>query len=170
MKKYRINDVIKDHDRMVKFMNNQEKYETYKSIHGNLKKAINSGFYYEAIFLEYAILEDRLASVLKYADIPYSQKDGRDVSISTKLNRIENRTELSDKFYKDRFTTELLNRARAWLDERNDLIHHLAKLPYSNDRVKNVAIEGRELVDLIKNRSASVIRRLKARNNMSSHN
>ena len=48
---------------------NTQKYETYKSINESLSKALKYGFYYEAIFLEYAIVEDRLASVLKYAGI-----------------------------------------------------------------------------------------------------
>ena len=50
---------------------NTQKYETYKSIHESLSKALKYGFYYEAIFLEYAVIEDRLASVLKYAGILY---------------------------------------------------------------------------------------------------
>jgi hypothetical protein len=76
---------------------NTQKYETYKSIHESLSKALKYGFYYEAIFLEYAVVEDRLASVLKYAGIPYIDKNGQDVSISKKLNLIESRKELSDK-------------------------------------------------------------------------
>ena len=80
---------------------NTQKYETYKSIHESLSKALKYGFYYEAIFLEYAIVEDRLASVLKYAGIPYIDKNGQDVSISKKLNLIESRKELLDKFYRD---------------------------------------------------------------------
>lgn len=67
---------------------NVQKYEIYKSIHESLSKSLKYGFYYEAIFLEYAILEDRLASVLKYAEIPYIDKNGQDVSISKKLNLI----------------------------------------------------------------------------------
>ncbi len=35
---------------------NMQKYEIYKTMHGKLKRALNAGFYYEAIFLEYAIL------------------------------------------------------------------------------------------------------------------
>ena len=54
---------------------NTQKYETYKSIHESLSKALKYGFYYEAIFLEYAVIEDRLASVLKYAGILYIDKN-----------------------------------------------------------------------------------------------
>ena len=140
---------------------NAQKYETYKSIHESLSKALKCGFYYEAIFLEYAIVEDRLASVLKYAGIPYIDKNGQDVSISKKLNLIESRKELSDKFYRDRLTKELIQECRDWIKERNDLIHHMANLPYDSELVQKVAVEGNELVKKVKNKSVSVINRLK---------
>ena len=140
---------------------NAQKYETYKLIHESLSKALKYGFYYEAIFLEYAVMEELLASVLKYAGIPYIDKNGQDVSISKKLNLIESRKELSDKFYQERLTKELVQECRVWIKERTDLIHHMANLPYDSELVQKVAVEGNELVKKIKNKSASVINRLK---------
>ena len=140
---------------------NVQKYETYKSMHESLSKALKNEFYYEAIFIEYAILEDRLASVLKYAEIPFTDKNGQDVSIKVKLNRIESRKELSDKFYKDRLTSALIQECRTWTDERNNLIHHMANLPYDSEKVRQIAIDGNELVRQVKNKTASVINRLK---------
>lgn len=140
---------------------NTQKYEIYKSIHESLSKALKYGFYYEAIFLEYAVIDDRLASVLKYAGIPYIDKNGQDVSVSKKLDLIESRKELSDKFYRDRLTKELIQECRDWIKERNDLIHHIANLSYDSELVHKVAVEGNELVKKIKNKSASVINRLK---------
>lgn len=105
---------------------NTQKYEIYKSIHESLSKALRYGSYYEAIFLEYAVVKDCLVSVLKYAGIPYIDKNGQDVSISKKLNLIESRKELSDKFYWNRLTKELIQECRDWIKERNDLIHHMA--------------------------------------------
>ena len=49
--------------------NNQEKYKTYKEIMGRLSKAIRAGFYYEAILIEYALIEDRLISYLYHMGI-----------------------------------------------------------------------------------------------------
>lgn len=140
---------------------NVQKYEIYKSIHESLSKSLKYGFYYEAIFLEYAILEDRLAAVLKYAEIPYMDKNGHDVSISKKLNLIETRKELAEKFYKDRLTPELILECRTWIDMRNQLIHHMENLPYDNEQVQKVAVEGNELVRKVKNKTASVVNRLK---------
>lgn len=48
---------------------NQEKYKTYKEIMGCLSKAIKAEFYYEAILIEYALIEDRLASYLYHMGI-----------------------------------------------------------------------------------------------------
>lgn len=140
---------------------NTQKYETYKSIHESLSKALRNEFYYEAIFLEYAILEDRLVSVLKYAGIPYTYKNGRDISITDKLKKIESQEELSNKFCRDRLTKELIQECRDWTEERNDLIHHLANLPYDSELVKKVAVEGNDLVKKVKNKTASVITYLK---------
>ena len=139
---------------------NMQKYESYKAMHENLSKAMRNEFYYQAIFIEYAILEDRLSSVLKYASVSYTNRDGKDISISKKINKIRNREEFSNKFYKDRFTEELLDELLKWITERNDFIHHLAKLPYDSESVKKTAEKGYELVMLVQKRSASVIRHL----------
>ena len=115
-------------------------------MHESLSKALKNEFYYEAIFIEYAILEDRLASVLKYAEIPYTDKSGQDIGIKTKLNRL---------------TPALIQECRTWTDERNSLIHHMANLPYDSEKIRQIAIDGNELVRQVKNKTASVISRLK---------
>ena len=141
---------------------NIQKYEAYRSMHEDLKKAMSAGFYFQAIFIEYAILEDRLASVLKYANVPYLTKSGRDVFISEKIKRIENRPELSSSFVKKRLSPELLDSLNNWLSDRNDLIHHLASTPYDSERVRLVAEKGAEICRQIKNKTDSVIRHYKS--------
>ena len=59
-------------------MNNQIKYDTYAKLSVDLRKALHSGFYFQAVFIEYAMFEDRLTSLLKHAGIPYKQKNGYD--------------------------------------------------------------------------------------------
>ena len=142
-------------------MKNMEKYEIYKKMHEDLTKAMKNGFYYEAIFIEYAILEDRFRSVLYYANINYIDKKGNDISIKSKLNKIESRKELSSSFYKKRLSIDLLNRTRSWIDNRNDLIHHLANITYDSDKVESIAVEGYEIVKIVKNKTSSVINHLK---------
>lgn len=98
--------------------------------------------------------------MLKHADIPYTQRSGKDIPISQKILKIKNCIELSGKFYKDRLTDELLDELVRWLGERNELIHHLAKLPYDSESVKHTAETGYELVMTVQKKSASVIRHL----------
>lgn len=140
---------------------NYTKQSTYASIHAALTKAIRYEFYYEAIFLEYAILEDRFISVLKAAGIDYHRADGRDVPISKKISLINGRKELSDKFYKKRLTPELMKQCESWIDTRNDLIHHLANAPYDDERVKQLALEGNDLVRVVENKVKSCVTHLK---------
>lgn len=115
---------------------NYTKQSTYASIHAALTKAIKYEFYYEAIFLEYAVLEDRFISVLKAAGIGYTRADGREVDISKKINLINSRKELADKFYKKRLSPEFMKRCDDWVKTRNKLIHHLAGEGCDNEAVK----------------------------------
>ena len=46
--------------------NNYEKYLTYRDQMGRYKKAVKSGFYFEALLIDYAMLEDRLLTFLYY--------------------------------------------------------------------------------------------------------
>lgn len=46
---------------------NQQKYENYRVQSRRLVSALRSGFYLEAVFIEYAIIEDRLESALTHA-------------------------------------------------------------------------------------------------------
>ena len=60
---------------MAEQITNMEKYENYREQMGRLKKAIGSGFFLEAIFIEYAVMEDRLTSVLIHAGHWIAQPD-----------------------------------------------------------------------------------------------
>ena len=137
------------------------KYEAYRHMYEDLKKALIAGFYYQAIFIEYAILEDRLTSVLKNAGIPYLTKSGRDVNISEKINRIEGRPELATAFVQKHLSSELVDSLKSWLQDRNDLIHHLASIPYDDERVRTTAEKGAEICRQIKNATDAVNRHIK---------
>lgn len=135
---------------------NMMKYETYKTMNENLTRAMKSGFFYEAIFIEYAILEDRLTSLLKYAGISYLDKKGNDISISQKIKKAEICNPFAVKYVRDRITPELLDQVRMWSKKRNDLIHHLAAIPYDHESVQLLAEEGSALVKLLAGKVKSV--------------
>ena len=54
-------------------MTNYEKRDRYAELNETLRKALEQEFYYEAIFIEHAILEDRVISLFKHAnlDMPF---------------------------------------------------------------------------------------------------
>lgn len=52
----------------------QEKYETYRNEMGRLKGALQQGFYFEAMSIEYALLEDRLRSFVYHAGLLQNRK------------------------------------------------------------------------------------------------
>lgn len=52
---------------MEQITDNMQKYANYKEQMGRLSKALTQGFFLEAIFIEYAILEDRLESILRHS-------------------------------------------------------------------------------------------------------
>ena len=71
------------------FMNkNFDKYDAYKAMKENLRKAMKQGFYYQAIFIEYAIIEDRTLSALKHAGVKYQDNKGHDFKLAEKIRRM----------------------------------------------------------------------------------
>ena len=70
----------------------QEKYYNYKEQFERLNKALKNEFYLEAIFIEYAILEDRTESVLRHAGLWEAYMKGKKMAnIGTKLTFIKNK-------------------------------------------------------------------------------
>ena len=47
---------------------NLQKYENYKEQFKRLNRALTNGFNLEALFIEYAIMEDRTESILRHAE------------------------------------------------------------------------------------------------------
>ena len=77
-------------------MNNKDKNKIYSDLMSKLKKSMSNEFYYEAIFIEFAILEDRTSSLLKHAnkeydDLTLNKKYGKlKVCLSLKINIVRN--------------------------------------------------------------------------------
>ena len=136
----------------------QLKYENYREQFKRLNKALANGFNLEAMFIEYAIMEDRTESVLRHADLwdaYIKSRNGRDPNIDSKIKyikkRAENRKDLLHKYFSD----NLLDRILEWKDERNRLIHALLKQELEHNEVSKLAEQGNVLVKLLRNRSSS---------------
>ena len=83
-------------------INNDQKYLNYKEQFKRLDKALKYGFNLEAVFIEYAILEDRAEAVLRYEGNEIHTKERQFVSIDRKLKKIKDIASLSMRFFRGR--------------------------------------------------------------------
>ena len=122
----------------------------------NLSKAMRAEFYYQAIFIEYAIIEDRCTSVLKHAGVKHLDNKGHEIKLADKLRKMERNQMFLVPYVKKRITNELVERIRKWKRNRDQLIHALAKIPYDHESVKEIAAEGQKIVQILSNKVKSV--------------
>ena len=145
---------------------NMIKYYNYKEQSIRLKKAINHEFYLEALFIEYAIFEDRVQSILSYNHNEIISD--RFVSIDRKLRKIKKLAEENNAIIHRYFNDGVIDEILAWKEERNTLIHALMKQTLTKQELVNHALKGNELVKKICNKSTKykkAIERLKEKVN-----
>lgn len=132
----------------------QQKYLNYKEQFSRLKRALDNEFYLEAIFIEYAILEDRTQSVLEHGGHwnACKRKCGKKPGIHAKLNFIQNLAKDPANSLHKYFSDDLAEQLLAWKDKRNPLIHALLKQKLGPDDLKNVATEGNDLIRALRTR------------------
>ena len=144
-------------------IDNQQKYENYKEQFKRLNKALVNGFNLEAMFIEYAIMEDRTESILRHAgywDAYLKKRGNRDATINSKISCIQGKVNADDKLLRKYFSDDLLDRILAWKEERNRLIHALLKQQFEHDEIRELATKGNELVKALRSRSSSYNRAL----------
>ena len=143
---------------------NEEKFNNYKEQMVRLKKALKSQFYLEAIFIEYAILEDRADAILRYENNSIKEKDGHPASLSKKLNKILNiaKTEksLANKYIQQETILEILE----WKNQRNALIHALMKSKLTTEEIYCIVKRGEELMKEFNNMATSYKRAVERKN------
>lgn len=137
---------------------NQLKYENYKEQFKRLNRALASGFNLEAIFIEYAILEDRTESILRHADqwdAYIKSRKGREINIGSKIKYLQKRAENKKDILHKYFSDDLLAHILDWKDERNRLIHALIKQQLAHNEVSDLAAHGNELVKALRTRAGN---------------
>lgn len=136
---------------------NMEKYGNYKEQMGRLKKAMDNHFLLEALFIEYAIMEDRCESLLRHSGVFKPEKHD---TINKKLNRIaelvRNKKSLIRKYISD----ESIEEIKAWKDERNRLIHALMKQSLTSEELEQIAAQGQQIVKTLCSKTTSYKRAL----------
>ncbi len=138
---------------------NQLKYENYREQFKRLNSALHSGFHLEAMFIEYAILEDRTESILRHAGKweAYLKKRGKnEPTLNSKIIYIQKQMEANRKDLLHRyFSDNLLDRILAWKEDRNRLIHALVKQHLEHNEIRTLAEQGKRLVDEPRKRSGN---------------
>jgi len=137
---------------------NQLKYENYKEQFRRLNKALANGFNLEAMFIAYAIMEDRTESVLRHADLweaYVKSRKGREPTINSKVQFIRKHAENKKDPLHKYFSDDLLDQILLWKDERNRLIHALLKQQLAHNEICELAMQGNELVKTLRSKSSS---------------
>ena len=130
---------------------NMQKYVNYKEQFKRLNGALKNHFYLEALFIEFAIMEDRSESILSYESNDIKSKDF--VSIDRKLKKIkkiaEEKGSLANRYFSDLFIDDVL----AWKEKRNQMIHALMKQSLTTEMLETLALQGKEMARELCNRS-----------------
>lgn len=137
-------------------MTNLEKRDKYAQLMKKLEDATNNEYYYEAIFIEYAIFEERTRAIFEHAKVPYKNKNDREYSIDKKLKSIKTNKHFQDEYIKKHITEELIDKIIEWKNQRNDLMHDIIKSNYDNEEVKNLSLQGECLAKKINSKSQLV--------------
>ena len=136
-------------------LENVQKYENYREQFIRLDKALKAGFNLEAIFIEYAILEDRASSILRYENNSIKPRGNRPPSIDAKLRKIKaiarEKKSLPNKYFQDEFIDQIVG----WKEERNRMIHALLGQVLTTEELVSLAEEGKKLARELSNKAGN---------------
>ena len=138
-----------------------QKHENYKVQMNRLKKAIDAKFYLEAVFIEYAIIEDRFDSAICHSGVI---NDGKFASLNAKLNKMANIAREKKSLACKYFNQEIFERVKLWKDERNRIIHALMKQSLTTEKLRVLAEEGQAIVKHLCSITTSYNRKLTNQN------
>ena len=137
---------------MEQIRTNMEKYDNYQLQMTRLKKALKEGFWLEAIFIEYAVMEDRLESVLRHGG-KWKPDAKRIPSITQKINLVSTMARQAPA--KKYFSPELLEEILVWKNQRNPLIHALLRQKMAESELEAIAQQGNLLATQLCSKATS---------------
>ncbi|MBR1592301.1 MAG: hypothetical protein IJ666_04745 [Ruminococcus sp.] len=130
---------------------NYLKYELYKQNKAKLSKAMNNEFYFEALLIEYAIIEDRIDSLFRTVGCKLSN------SLCRNLNKMRsNPIFTNNKFVRDRITIAFVEEPHEWRIARNETVHALFKATTTDTDFEKIAKDGNDLQKLLDNKVKSI--------------
>ena len=133
-----------------------QKGKRYEFLVERIDEALHAGYYVEAMSLTYSLFEDRTYRLLTHLGIPYKNKDKLYNCLQhLEKHVIQNNTipatpsgctsaELVSWIQTEFFASNLVSNIDKWRDERNDVIHDLAKRDIDYAALSSVAQEGRD--------------------------
>lgn len=133
------------------------KYENYREQFRRLKRAMDNGFYLEAVFIEYTVMEDRTESILRHAGLwdAYLRKRGRyDVTLDSKIRYIQNFAREKKSLLFHYFGDSLLDDVLEWKEKRNRLVHALLRQKTEHGEIAGSAEQGKALTEQLRNRAS----------------
>ena len=142
---------------------NMQKYENYKEQFKRLDRAIKEGFNLEAIFITYAIIEDRTESILRYENNEIKPKKGHRVSIDAKLRKVKTISREKESLPYRYFQEDFIDQIIEWKEERNRMIHALLKQNLSTEELVELALQGRNLARQLSNKANNYKRAVERR-------
>jgi len=134
---------------------NLQKYDNYKEQFKRLDKALKAGINLEAIFIEYAIMEDRTSSILRYENKSIKPKGDKPPSIDAKLRKIKTIAREKKSLPNRYFPDEFIDRIIVWKDERNRMIHALLKQQLTTEGLASLSEEGKTLARELSNKAGN---------------
>lgn len=140
-------------------LTNMDIYENYKTQFQRLKKAMDNHFYLEAIMIEYAIIEDRTASILAYEG--NKRRTYEHEKISDKLKEIKERANQNTsnppwigRYFSDDNSKNLIDKLLDWNKQnRNPPTHRLMRMKTTTAKLRISAELGRDLCKDLNNRA-----------------
>jgi hypothetical protein len=133
-------------------ISNMQKYFNYQEQMVRLKKALAAQFYLEAIFIEYAVMEDRLESILRHSGVFNPKRHNK---IKSKLGRVDELRREKKSLLHRSFSDELIEGIYQWLDARNQLIHALMKQNLHTEDLQKIALEGQQIVKQLNSKATN---------------
>lgn len=128
-------------------VDNEQKYFNYKIQMDRLNRAMRGKFYFEAVMIEYNIIDDRLKSLIKHSGRD-EWKKGSLYSRTETCRKLLEMDALACKYVSD----ELLCRIDGWRKRRNDLVHELMDNVIEDDELQTIAECGYDITKELKNK------------------
>ena len=140
---------------------NMQKYHNYQNQFSRLNKALKAEFYLEAIFISYAIIEDRTESILRHTgkwEAYEKSRKGRGSTLDSKITYIQKIAEEKKSLCHKYLADGTLQQIREWKEERNRMIHALLKQSLADGELAALAQTGKDLACALRTKTGNLNR------------